>query len=107
MVIGARLDAAGVHNVEDPVAPLARGVQPVPGDAGGVLHDGQPLAAQLVKQHGLAHIGPATIATRGFIWSLPLFENAFVGADIVRPLLQTWLFDCGRTLCAPTFLIIQ
>ena len=59
LVVGARLDAAGVHNVEHPVAPLALGIQPVPGDAGGVLHNGQPLAAQLVEQHGLAHVGPS------------------------------------------------
>ena len=59
LVVGARLDAAGVHQVEDPVAPLAGGVDPVPGHAGGVLHDGQPLAAQLIEQHGLAHVGAA------------------------------------------------
>ena len=59
LVVGARLDTAGVHNVKHPVAPLALGIQPVPGDAGGVLHNGQPLAAQLVEQHGLAHVGPS------------------------------------------------
>ena len=59
LVVGARLDAAGVHDVEHPVAPLTGGVDAVPGDAGGVLHDGQPPAAQLIEEHGLAHIGPA------------------------------------------------
>ena len=59
LVVGPRLDAAGVHNVEGPAPPLAGGVQTVPGDAGGVLHNGQPLSAQLVEQHGLAHIGPS------------------------------------------------
>ena len=44
---------------EHPVAPLTGGVDAVPGDAGGVLHDGQPPAAQLIEEHGLAHIGPA------------------------------------------------
>ncbi len=57
LVVRPRLDPAGVHDVEHPVPPLALGVQPVPGDAGGVLHDGETLAAQLIEQHGLAHIG--------------------------------------------------
>ena len=59
LVVGARLDTAGVHDIEFAVAPLTLGVQPVPGDAGGILHNGQPLSAQLIEQHGLAHIGAA------------------------------------------------
>ena len=59
LAVGGGLDAAGVHQVELPVSPLRLGVQPVAGDAGGILHDGQPLAHQFIKQHGLAHVGPA------------------------------------------------
>ena len=59
LVVGARLDAAGVHNVKGAAPPLALGVQAVPGDAGGILYDGKPLTAQLIEQHGLAHVGPA------------------------------------------------
>ena len=59
LIVGARLDAAGIYNIKHAVTPLALGVQPVPGHAGGVLHDGKTLAAELVEQHGLAHIGPA------------------------------------------------
>ena len=54
-----RLNAAGIYNIKGAVSPLALGVQPIPGDAGGVLHNGQALAAQLIEQHGLAHVGAA------------------------------------------------
>ena len=59
LAVGGGLDAAGVYQIELPVPPLRLGVQPVTGDAGGVLHDGQPLAHQLIEQHGLAHVGAA------------------------------------------------
>ena len=56
---GARLNAAGVHNVKGPSPPFTFGVQTVPGDAGGVLHNGETSAHQFIKEHGLAHIGAA------------------------------------------------
>ena len=59
LVVGAGLDTAGIHDIEAAVTPVTLGVNPVPGDARGVLHDGQPLAAQLVEEHGFAHVGPA------------------------------------------------
>ena len=59
LVVSARLNAAGVYNIKGAVSPLALGIQPVTGDTGGVLHDGQALAAQLIEQHGLAHVGTA------------------------------------------------
>ena len=58
LAVGRRLDAAGVDHIKFPPAPLAFGVEPVAGDARGVLHDGQALPHQAVKQHGFAHIGP-------------------------------------------------
>ena len=51
------LDAAGVHDGELPAIPVAVGVEPVTGDARGVLHDGQAFACQFIEQHGLAHVG--------------------------------------------------
>ena len=56
-VVVPRLDAAGVHDGELPAVPVAVGVEPVTGDARGVLHDGQALACQFIEQHGLAHVG--------------------------------------------------
>ena len=58
IVVGAGLNTAGIHQGEGAAAPFAVAVDPVPGDAGGVLHNGGTAARQLVKQHGLAHIGP-------------------------------------------------
>ena len=55
--VGAGLNAAGVHHVKLSAAPLALGVQPVPGDAGRIFHNAQPLAHQAVKEHGLSHVG--------------------------------------------------
>ena len=59
LVIRPGLDAAGVDQGELPALPVAFSVDAVPGDAGGVLHDGQPPADDLIEQHGLAHIGAA------------------------------------------------
>ena len=53
------LDAAGVHQGEGPAAPVGLPVDAVPGDAGGVLHDGQAFSDDLIEQHGLAHVGAA------------------------------------------------
>lgn len=59
LAVGTRLDAAGVHQVKLPVEPLSLGIQTVTGDTGGIFHDGEPLAHQFIKEHGLAHIGAA------------------------------------------------
>ena len=59
LTVGAGLNAAGVHHVKFSAAPLALGVKPVAGDAGGVLNDGEPLSHQAVEKHGLSHIGAA------------------------------------------------
>ena len=71
---GLGLDAAGIHQQELVTAPLAVGEDAVAGDARGILHDGQTLAAELIEQGGLAHIGAAhhsndRFAHRGFLLS--------------------------------------
>ena len=71
LAVGVGLDAAGVHQGEPPAAPLAFTVDAVPGDAGGVLHDGEALADELVKEHGLAHIGPSHNGDHGFRHGVP------------------------------------
>ena len=58
-IIGARLDAAGIDDVERAATPLALGIEPVARDAGRVLNDGQAAAAELIEEHGLADIRPA------------------------------------------------
>ena len=59
LAVGTRLDTAGIHDVKGTARPLALGIDPVTGDAGGVLHNGKTLSTQLVEEHGLAHIGSA------------------------------------------------
>ena len=59
LIIRAGLDAAGVDEGERPAVPVRLPVDAVPGDAGGILHDGKALADELVEEHGLAHIGAA------------------------------------------------
>ena len=66
IAVGARFNAAGIHQGEGSAAPLAGAVDPVrlpidpvPGDAGGVLHDGGALTGELIKQHGFANVGAA------------------------------------------------
>ena len=54
---GLGLDAAGIHQQELVAAPLAVGEDAVAGDARGILHDGQTLAAELIEQGGFAHVG--------------------------------------------------
>ena len=56
---GLRLDAAGGHQQEIVAVPLAVGKDAVAGDAGGILDDGQTLAAQFIEQGGFAHVGAA------------------------------------------------
>ena len=50
LIVGPGLDAAGVHQGEGPAVPVRLPVDAVPGDAGGILHDGQPFSDQLVEQ---------------------------------------------------------
>lgn len=71
---GLGLNAAGIHQQELVAAPLAVGEDAVAGDARGILHDGQTLAAELIEQGGLAHVGAAhhsndRFAHRGFLLS--------------------------------------
>ena len=65
LIVGARLDAAGVDDVERAAAPLALGIEPVARDAGRVLNDGQAAAAELIEEHGLADIRPAHDRNQG------------------------------------------
>ena len=66
LVVSPGLDAAGVDEGELPAIPVCLSVNPVPGDARGILHDRKPSADQLVKQHGLAHIRAAHNGNDGF-----------------------------------------
>ena len=59
MIVGIGLNAAGIHQGEFAAAPVTFAIDTVPGYAGGVLHNGEPAADEFIKQHGLAHIGPA------------------------------------------------
>ena len=68
LAVGTRLDAAGVHDVKGTSAPLRLGVEPVAGDAGGVLNDGQAFAHQLIEQHGLSHIRASNDGDQRFHW---------------------------------------
>ena len=56
---GAGFDTASIHDIEGAAAPFALSIEAVAGNAGGVLHDRDPTAYQLVKQHGLTHVGAA------------------------------------------------
>ena len=56
---GLGLNAAGVHQQKFVAVPLAVGKDSVAGDARGIFHDGQTLAAQFVEQGRLAHVGAA------------------------------------------------
>ena len=49
LVVCTRLNAAGIHQVKGPSPPFRLGVQAVPSDAGGVLHDGQALSSEFIK----------------------------------------------------------
>ena len=66
IVVGAGLDTAGIHQGEGAAAPLAVPIDPVPGHAGGVLHNGGALTGELVKEHRLSHIGAANNGNQGF-----------------------------------------
>ena len=59
LAVRPRLNTAGIHNIKSVPAPLRLSVKSVPGDPRGVLHNGQALSHQLIKEHGFAHVGPA------------------------------------------------
>ena len=59
LTVCPRLNAAGIHQVKGTAPPLAGAVNPVPGHAWGVLHNGGPLTGQFIEEHGFAHIGAA------------------------------------------------
>ena len=56
-IVGMGLDAPGVCQHEGAAAPFARGKDPIPGHAGRVLDDGQPLPDELIEQCRFSHIG--------------------------------------------------
>ena len=59
LVVRARFDTAGIHQRKFAAAPLALAVDAVARDARRIFNDGEPLADELIKEHGLAHIGSA------------------------------------------------
>ena len=59
VAVRAGLDSAGIHQGEGASAPFAVAVDPVPGDAGGILHNRGPASGQFIEQHGFAHIRPS------------------------------------------------
>ena len=59
VVVGARLNAAGVHQQKIAAVPLAVAVDAVARHAGSVLHDRHAAAGELVKEHRLADVRPA------------------------------------------------
>ena len=65
LVVGVGLDAAGVHQGELAAVPVGFTVNAVPGDAGGVLHNGKTPPDDFVEQHGLAHVGAAHDGDQG------------------------------------------
>ena len=56
-VVGLGLDTAGIRQHKLAAAPLALRKDAVAGDTGGVLHDGQTLSDQFIKQSGFSHVG--------------------------------------------------
>ena len=58
--VGAvRLDASRIDQGEHPVQPGHIRIDPVPGDARRILHDGDPLSRKGIEQRGLSHIRPS------------------------------------------------
>ena len=58
-VVDAGLDTAGIHQQELVAVPFAVAEDTVPGNAGGILHNGDALAGEFVEDGGLAHVGAA------------------------------------------------
>ena len=94
LTVGPGLDAARVHQLELPAVPIAVPVDPVPGDAGGILHDGGTATGEFIKQHGLAHIGPSHNGNQGLchVATSCLFCRLFPAPSKRRLLLLLHLF---------------
>ena len=65
-LVGGGLNAAGIHQQQLPAAPFAVAENAVAGNAGGILDDGNALAAQFIEQGGFAHVGAAYDRYNGF-----------------------------------------
>ncbi len=65
-IVGLRLDSAGVNDDQLLAAPFGFAVNAVARDAGRILHDGAPLADELVEQRGFSHIGAPHDGDNGF-----------------------------------------
>ena len=66
LIVRARFDTAGVHQTEFAAAPLALAIDAVARDARRILDDGEPLADELIKQHGLADVRPSNDRNQRF-----------------------------------------
>ena len=64
-VVALGLDAAGVHHHRRVAAPLGLAVNTVARDARRIVHDGQPLSDQFIKQGALADIRSADNRNNG------------------------------------------
>ena len=95
LAVAPGLDAAGIDEGELPAAPVALAVDAVPGDAGGILHDGKALAGDLVEEHGLAHVGAAHDGDDGF--------GHGVSTSFMRGLRGGWPQDSLIYLFYPIF----
>ena len=101
-VVALRLDAAGINQQHFVVQPLAVAEDPVPGNTGGILHNGKALAHQLVEQGGFAHVGAAHHRHDRFAhWRSPPF--LFTAAPKGRPSFERSLFqyDTSKSARAP------
>ena len=85
IVLGAGLDAAGVHQREGAVAPFAVAVDPVAGNAGGVLDDGGAVTGELIEQHGFANVGTANNGDQTFCHADHSFQYSGDGYSVFIP----------------------
>ena len=58
-ILAARIDTTGINQGELSAQPFHIGIHPVPGNAGGILHDADALPGDLIKESGFAHVGAA------------------------------------------------
>ena len=79
-IVRIRLDPAGVHQHDLPAAPLARTIDPVAGDAGGILHNTDPRTGQFIKQGRLAHIRAADNCNQWFCHGFTSFHQRYLRA---------------------------
>ena len=73
--------------MEGAAVPLAIAVDPIAGDAGGVLHNGYAAAGEFIKEHGLAHIGAADYGDDGLSHGAPPFKSNCAAAGCGHPAL--------------------